>query len=109
VYEGKAPRCLPQVDFPDGWHVTYSSTHWCNESIMQDYVDEIILLSPLVAGIAAYHCQHPPPLLKKLSQAGHTSAVLFFSSFLLFSLVSLSSLLFVLKMWKCISPCHIRT
>ena len=22
VYEGKTPRCLPQVDFPDGWHVT---------------------------------------------------------------------------------------
>ena len=39
---GKTPRCLPQVDFPDGWHVTYSSTHWCNESTMQDYVDEIL-------------------------------------------------------------------
>jgi len=43
VYKGKTPRCLPQVNFPDGWHVTYSSTHWCNESTMQDYVDEIIL------------------------------------------------------------------
>ena len=43
VYEGKTPRCLPQVDFLDGWHVTYSSTHWCNESTMQDYIDEIIL------------------------------------------------------------------
>ena len=43
VYEGKTPRCLLQVDFPDGWHVTYSSTHWCNERTMQDYVDEIIL------------------------------------------------------------------
>ena len=43
VYEGKTPRCLPQVDFPSDWHVTYSSTHWCNESTMQEYVDEIIL------------------------------------------------------------------
>ena len=42
VYEGKTPCCLPQVDFPDSWHVTYSSTHWCNESTMQDYVDEIL-------------------------------------------------------------------
>ena len=37
-YKGKTPCCLPQVDFPDGWHVTYSSTHWCNESTMQEYV-----------------------------------------------------------------------
>jgi len=44
MYEGKTLCCLPQVDFPDGWYVTYSSTHWCNESTMQDYVDEIILL-----------------------------------------------------------------
>ena len=43
VYEGKTPRCLPQVDFPDGWHITYSSSHWCNESTMQDYINEIIL------------------------------------------------------------------
>jgi len=43
VYEGKTSCCLPQVDFSDGWHVTYSSTHWCNENTMQDYVDEIIL------------------------------------------------------------------
>jgi len=43
VYEGKTPRCLPQVTFPSDWHVTYSTTHWCNESMMQDYIDEIIL------------------------------------------------------------------
>ena len=43
VYEGKTPRCLPQVNFPNDWHVTYSPTHWCNESTMQDYIDQIIL------------------------------------------------------------------
>ena len=43
VYEGKTPCCLPQVNFPSDWHVTYSTRHWCNESTMQDYIDEIIL------------------------------------------------------------------
>ena len=43
VYEGKTPHCLPQVDFPSDWHITYSSSHWCNESTMQDYIDGIIL------------------------------------------------------------------
>jgi len=43
VYEGKTPRCLPQVTFPSDWHVTYSPTHWCNESTMEDYINEIIL------------------------------------------------------------------
>ena len=43
VYEGKTSRCLPKVDFPNDWNVTYSSTHWSNEDTMQDYIDEIIL------------------------------------------------------------------
>ena len=43
VYEGKTPRCLPQVDFPNDWHIAYSGSHWCNESTMQEYIDVIIL------------------------------------------------------------------
>ena len=43
VYEGKRPRCLPQVDFPNNWRITYPSSHWCNDSTMQDYIDGIIL------------------------------------------------------------------
>ena len=43
VYEGKTSRCLPKLNFPNDWNVTYSSTHWSNEDTMQDYIDEIIL------------------------------------------------------------------
>lgn len=43
VYQGKTNRCLPHVDFPVGWHVTYSANHWCNEITMKDYLNKIIL------------------------------------------------------------------
>jgi len=43
VYEDKTPRCLPQINFPSDLHIPYSATHWCNESTIQDYIDEIIL------------------------------------------------------------------
>jgi len=43
VYGGKTLRCLPWVTFPSDWHMTYSPTHWCNKSTMEDYIDEIIL------------------------------------------------------------------
>ena len=38
VYQGKTSRCLPKVDFPEGWHVTYSTTHWSTEQTMKDYI-----------------------------------------------------------------------
>ena len=43
VYQGKTTRCLPQVNFPDDWHITYSENHWCNEKTMKDYVHKVIL------------------------------------------------------------------
>ena len=43
VYQGKTSRCLPTVDFPCDWHLTFSANHWCNESTMVDYVNMIIL------------------------------------------------------------------
>ena len=43
VYQGKTPRCLPQVEFPNQWHITYTENHWCNESTMKEYIDKIIL------------------------------------------------------------------
>jgi len=43
VYEGKTPRCIPQVNFSRGWDVTYTDNHWCNESTMKDYIHKIIL------------------------------------------------------------------
>ena len=39
VYKGKTPRCLPNVEsVPDGWHLTYSPSHWSTEQTMRDYI-----------------------------------------------------------------------
>ena len=43
VYQGKTPRCLPQVEFPKQWHITYTENHWCNEITMKQYISKIIL------------------------------------------------------------------
>ena len=43
VCQEKTNRCLPHVDFPVGWHVTYSANHWCNKITMKDYINKIIL------------------------------------------------------------------
>ena len=43
IYEGKTPRCLPKYDFPEKWHITYSTNHWSNETTMKEYVDNILL------------------------------------------------------------------
>ena len=40
IYQGKTTRCLPQVEVPPDWHITYSVT---NDSTMKDYVDKIII------------------------------------------------------------------
>ena len=29
VYTGKIPKCLPKVDFPKHWDITYTKNHWC--------------------------------------------------------------------------------
>ena len=43
VYQGKTPRCLPQVEFPTKWHITYTENHWCNQVTMKEYINNIIL------------------------------------------------------------------
>ena len=43
IYQGKTTRCLPQVEVPPDWHITYSVNHWSNESTMKDYVEKIII------------------------------------------------------------------
>ena len=40
VYQGKTSRCLPQVEFPAEWDITYSENHWSNEHYD---IDNIIL------------------------------------------------------------------
>ena len=43
IYQGKMPRCLPNYDFPEKWDITYSANHWSNETIMKEYIDNILL------------------------------------------------------------------
>ena len=43
IYQGKTNRCLSYVEFPVGWHITYSANHWCNEITMKDYINKILL------------------------------------------------------------------
>ena len=42
-HQGKTNRCFLYVEFPVGWHITYSANHWCNEITMKDYVNKILL------------------------------------------------------------------
>lgn len=33
IYQGKTTRCLPQVDFPIGWHIPYFTNYWCKLTV----------------------------------------------------------------------------
>lgn len=48
IYQGKTHRCIPKVEFPDDWDVTFSANHWSNERTMTDYIEKILL--PYVEG-----------------------------------------------------------
>lgn len=37
IYQGKTSQCLPCVEFPDEWHITYSINHWSNERVCCAY------------------------------------------------------------------------
>ena len=43
IYQGKTKRCLPQVQFPNDWHVTFSANHWSNEETMKEYILKVLL------------------------------------------------------------------
>ena len=43
VYQGKTKACLPTVDFPTDWDVTFSPNHWCNGITMDHYVRNVIV------------------------------------------------------------------
>jgi hypothetical protein len=43
IFQGTTPKCLPSVQFPKDWHITFSENHWSNEKTMVDYVQYIIL------------------------------------------------------------------
>jgi len=44
LYQGKTPKCHPQILFPPSWDVWYSENHWSNEITMKRYIDKIIIL-----------------------------------------------------------------
>ena len=43
IYAGKTSRCLPSVQFPDDWHVTYTQNHWATKVTTEDYIKKILL------------------------------------------------------------------
>jgi len=43
LYQGKMPKCHPQVAFPDGWDVWHSEYHWSNEITMKSYIEKVIV------------------------------------------------------------------
>ena len=43
LYQGKMPKCHPQISFPAGWDVWHSVNHWSNEITMRRYIDNIIV------------------------------------------------------------------
>ena len=43
VYQGKTTKCLPDIDFPETWHITYTPNHWCNSVTTIKYIKSIIV------------------------------------------------------------------
>ena len=43
-YAGKAPACLPKVQFPSDWHATFTPKHWSNEDTMFAYINNVVIL-----------------------------------------------------------------
>ena len=43
LYQGKTPKCHPQVTFLGGWDVWHSENHWSNEITMKRYIEKIIV------------------------------------------------------------------
>ena len=42
IYEGKTKRCLPKIDFPEMFNVTFSENHWSNTEKSIEYFEETI-------------------------------------------------------------------
>ena len=43
IYGGKTPACSPSIEFPSGWHITFTPNHWANEDTMLAYIHNILL------------------------------------------------------------------
>ena len=35
-------KCLPPVNFPSNWHITFTENHWANEMTMVDCLEKIL-------------------------------------------------------------------
>jgi len=42
-YQGKTPKCHPQVVFLDGWDAWHSENYWSNQITMKCYIDKVIV------------------------------------------------------------------
>ena len=42
IYTGKTTKCHPHFEFPPGWHVTHSPSHWSTETTMLQNIEHII-------------------------------------------------------------------
>ena len=42
IYEGKTARCHPPTQFPEGFNITHSPTHYSNEEIVKEHLEEVI-------------------------------------------------------------------
>ena len=63
IYQGKTSKCLPKIEFPNNWHVTWSENHWSNQQTMEDYVLKLLL--PYI-GKSIEYCLFPVTLHSKL-------------------------------------------
>ena len=42
IYQGKMPKCLPSVQFPSDWNVTFTDNYWSNKNKMLHYLENIL-------------------------------------------------------------------
>lgn len=42
IYGGKTDLCHPRFEFPDGFHITHSESHWANLETIKHYIEKII-------------------------------------------------------------------
>ena len=49
VIGGKAPACIPKIEFQSTWHITYIPNHWTNEDSVWGYIYSNNVLFPCIA------------------------------------------------------------
>ena len=89
LYQGKTPKCHPQVSFPAGWDVWHSHNHWSNAITMKCYIDNIIVPfvtqkrqelklrfnHPAIAIFDNFHGQTTADIISHLTKPQHCATV----------------------------------